>query len=63
MEEELEAVKEKVLQTLEDTSYYGRDRPHEKSAAVKLTHQKDQLFFAMLDVQKYISISVCDKPT
>ena len=62
MEEELESVKEKVLQTLVDTSY-DFDRPHEKSAGVKLTLQKGHLFFAMLDVQRYISISVCDKPT
>ena len=62
MEEELESVKEKVLQTLVDTSY-DFDRPHEKSAAVKLTHQKGHLFFALLDVQRYISISVFDKPT
>ena len=54
MEEELEGVKEKVLQTLVETCYSGR--PHEKSAVVKLTHQKDQLFFAMLDVQRYICL-------
>ena len=52
MEEELEAVKEKVLGTLVETSYFGRDRPHEKSAVVKLTHQTDQLFFALLDIQR-----------
>ena len=50
VEEELEAVKEKVLQRLVETSFYGRKRSYDLSATVNLTHQKDQLFFAILDV-------------
>ena len=52
VEEELEAVKEKVLQRLVETSFYGRKRSYDQSATVNLTHQKDQLFFALIDIQR-----------